>query len=222
MNGEKKFLRAAIFDLDGTLLDSMGLWQDVDREFFGKRGIVMPEDYSTVVAPMGFPAAAAYTKRHFGLPDDEASIMAEWNAMAMEAYALHVDAKPFAYEYLSFLAEKGIAVCAATASHTEFWEPALVRLGLLPFFSSVTEIKEVSRGKGFPDIYLRASEKLGIPPEACAVFEDIPEGVRGARAGGFYTVGVYDAHNGCEDTLSALCDRYIHSFSELIAEDVFG
>ena len=76
-------------------------------------------------------------------------------------------------------------------------------------------------GKGNPDIYLRAAEKLGYPPEDCAVFEDIVPGVRGAAAGGFYTVAVYDEHNPNKELLCAISDRYIFSFAEIFAEDIF-
>lgn len=221
MSAPAPTLHAAIFDLDGTLLDSMGMWYDVDVEFLARRGIPMPGDYSAAIAPLGFPAAARYTKERFSLPESEEAIMAEWHGMALDAYTLHIGEKPFARAYLSLLREKNIPCAAATASHREYWEPALTRLGMLPFFSSVTEVREVSRGKGFPDIYLRAAEKLGVSPSVCAVYEDIPAGVTGAKAGGFYTVGVYDEHNRCAETLPALCDRYIRSFSELLEDDIF-
>ena len=215
-------LTAAIFDLDGTLLDSMGMWYDVDVEFLARRGIPMPPDYSAIIAPMGFPGAAHYTKERFSLPETEEAIMDEWHAMALDAYTLHIGEKPYAHDYLAFLHEKGIPCAAATASHREYWEPALKRLGMLPYFSSVTEVREVSRGKGFPDIYLRAAEKLGVSsPASCAVFEDIVAGVTGARAGGFYTVGVHDEHNRGTEELPFLCDRYIRSFSELLEDDIF-
>ena len=217
----KRILKAAIFDLDGTLLDSMGLWQEVDRTFFARRGIVMPPDYGSTIAPMGFPAAAAYTRRSFSLPETEEEIIAEWNALALDAYAHRVEEKPHAKDYLLRLGEKGIPIAAATASHREYWEPALRRCGLYPLFQSFTEIREVSRGKGFPDIYLEASRKLGVPAGQCAVFEDITAGVRGALEGGFYTVGVYDGHHSNEAELRAISHRYIRSFEELLAEDIF-
>ena len=213
--------KGAIFDLDGTLLDSMGVWSEVDVEFLARRGIAMPDDYSAALAPMGFPKAAEYTKKRFSLPEDEESIMAEWHTMAEDAYRTRIGAKPYVREYLEALKEKRIPIAAATASERVFWEPALSRLGLLPFFSSVTVIGEVKRGKGFPDIYLRAAEKLGLAPAECAVFEDIPAGITGARDGGFFTVGVYDEHNRNAETLPMLCDRYIRSFEELLSEDIF-
>ena len=212
---------AAIFDLDGTLLDSMGVWVEVDERFLARRNIALPQDYCAAIAPMGFPQAAAYTKARFSLPESEEAIMAEWHGMAVDAYAKEILCKPHVYDYLDALRQKGIFMAAATASQPEFYVPALQRLGLTPYFSSVTEVAEVSRGKGFPDIYLRAAGKLGISPDRCVVFEDIPAGIRGARDGGFYTVGVYDAHCTDAEAVRTLCDRYITDFSELMEKDIF-
>ena len=213
--------KAAIFDLDGTLLDSMGVWQEVDRVFLERRGIPLPDDYAAAIAPMGFPAAAEYTKKRFSLPEDEETIMTEWHTLAVDAYANEVGLKHGVLEYLSSLRRRRIPFAAATASQAEFYLPALRRLGIADWFSSVTEISEVSRGKGNPDIYLRAAEKLGYAVEDCAVFEDIVPGVRGATAGGFYTVAVYDEHCANPELLQAICDRYIYSFSELLSDDIF-
>lgn len=213
--------KAAIFDLDGTLLDSMGVWQDVDRIFLERRGIALPDDYAAAISPMGFPAAAEYTKTRFSLPEDEDAIMAEWHTLAVDAYAHHVTLKHGVMDYLMSLRRRGIPFAAATASQAVFYLPALRRLGIADWFSSVTEISEVSRGKGNPDIYLRAADKLGVSVGDCAVFEDIVPGIRGASAGGFYTVAVYDEHCSNPELLRAICDRYIYSFSELMTDDIF-
>lgn len=213
--------KAAIFDLDGTLLDSMGVWLEVDRVFLARRGIELPDDYAAAISPMGFPAAASYTKTRFLLPEDEAAIMEEWHALAVDAYANHVGLKPGVLAYLTSLRHRGIPFAAATASQAVFYMPALKRLGIADWFSSVTEISEVARGKGNPDIYFRAADKLGVPVGDCAVFEDIVPGVRGAAAGGFYTVAVYDESCVNPDLLRAICDRYIYSFEELLSDDVF-
>ncbi len=217
----QRTLTTAIFDLDGTLLDSMGVWAAVDEAFLLRRGIEMPDDYSAMLAPMGFPAAAAYTRARFSLPESEEAIMTEWHEMAVDAYTHHIEAKPFVREYLSMLRQKHISIAAATASQAVFYRPALQRCGLFSYFSSITEISEVSRGKGFPDIYLRAAEKMNRPPEQCAVFEDICAGISGARAGGFFCVGVYDAHTMEQDILRRSADRYIYDFSELLQQDIF-
>ena len=213
--------KAAIFDLDGTLLDSMDVWLEVDRVFLARRGIVLPDDYAAAISPMGFPAAAEYTKNRFALPEDEEAIMAEWHALAVDAYANRVGLKHGVLDYLTSLRRRGIPFAAATASQAVFYLPALRRLGIADWFSSITEISEVSRGKGNPDTSLRAAEKLGYEVCDCAVFEDILPGVRGALAGGFFTVGVYDAHCVNPELMRAVCDRYIYDFTELLCDDIF-
>ncbi len=214
-------LNAAIFDLDGTLLDSMGVWVKVDRDFLLRRGIEMPPDYSQAIAPIGFPAAANYTKERFSLPETEEEIMAEWHTMAVSAYEHDVMAKPDAIAYLDALQKKGIPIAAATASQPEFYLPALHRLDMTKYFSSITEIAEVKKGKGHPDVYLRAAEKLGASPAACAVFEDILTGVRAAKQGGFFAVSVYDAHNTALSETVATADLHITSYRELLENDIF-
>ena len=221
MNNTVPHLTAAIFDLDGTLLDSMEVWQQVDIEFLARRGIPMPKDYSAALAPMSFPQAADYTKRRFSLPDTEDAIMREWHAMAEDAYAHRIVCKPHVKDYLRSLSARGIGIAAATASQRAFYQPALMRNGIWDCFSSVTESAEVARGTGFPDIYLRAAEKLGVSPASCAVFEDIAPGLRGARDGGFFTVGVFDPHTADQEEILALSRRYIRDFGELLAQDIF-
>ncbi len=213
--------KAAIFDLDGTLLDSMGVWLWVDRVFLERRGIALPDDYADAIAHLGFPAAADYTKQRFSLSDSEEAIMAEWQALAIDAYETRVPLKHGARAYLESLCRRRIPFAAATASRIEFYKPAMCRLGIWDMFQSVTEISEVSRGKGNPDIYFRAADKLGVPCGDCVVFEDILPGIRGAAAGSFYTVGVYDDRAAHPELIRALCDRYIYSFEELLVRDVF-
>lgn len=213
--------KAAIFDLDGTLLDSMGVWLWVDQEFLLRRGIEMPSDYSAIIAPIGFPAAAQYTKERFSLPETEEEIMAEWRSMAISAYEHDVMAKPDAIAYLKHLIQKGVPIAAATASRPEFYVPALKRLCMYELFSSITEIAEVKHGKGHPDVYLRAAEKLGVSPTECAVFEDIYTGVKAAKEGGFITVAVYDKHHTDTKESKAIADYHINAYIELLENDIF-
>lgn len=207
----------AVFDLDGTLLDSLGMWADLDREFLAKRGIAATPDYTAAVGAMSFREAAEYTVRRFGLPEAPEALVAEWDGMVREQYARRIGLKPHARGYLEFLRGRGVLLGVATALPKELYAPALERNGVLGFFKAFASVREVERGKEFPDVYRLAAKRLGLPPERCAAFEDVPPALRGAKAAGMAAVGVYDAHSAVDQAeMRALADRYIRDFSEMM------
>lgn len=209
-------MKGAIFDLDGTLLDSMQVWEEVDRAFFKKRGIEMPPDYQAAITPLGYRATAEYTIERFKLNETPEAVMKEWYDGAIEAYRTWVNLKRGAKEYLEKLHREGVRIAAATASDACFFEPTLRRCGIYELFECFTTTHEVSRGKGFPDVYLKAAEKLGILPQDCTVFEDIYEGVCGAKLGGFKTVAVYEPAAANQEMIKQTADRYIMDFYEML------
>lgn len=212
-----KQFKGAIFDLDGTLLDSMHIWHDVDEEFFSRRSLPVAPDYVEVIKNMHLPAAAAYTKEKYGLQDSAEEIVEEWLSLCAEAYKKNVDLKEGVFEFLQFLFENGIKMAFATASEKSVCESTLKKHKIFDLFSSHAYVSEINIGKTEPDIYLLAAERLGVNPENCIVFEDIIEGVRGAKKGGFQVCGVYDktsAHD--ESNIRKIADYYIKSFKELL------
>ena len=210
---------AAIFDLDGTLVDSMYVWNKVDQDFLTERGIPVTEEYTNAVRGMFFETAARYTIETYGLTESVEQIISIWLNMARYEYEHHVRLKPGARDYLIALRQKGIRIGMATSSNPYLLEPVLKSNGVRQFFDAICYTSQVGQNKSFPDIYLFTAERLGQKPEDCVVFEDIPEGIEGARKAGMYTVAVYDkASEDYAQILRQTADRYIISFSEMGGE----
>lgn len=149
--------------------------------------------------------------------ENEDDIIDEWTNTAIDEYSRNVKFKDGAREFLNLLREKGKKIAVATATMPELCFSALKNHGLENFFDNITFITEVGRGKGFPDVYLKAAEKLGISPDECAVFEDIPAGIAGAKLGGFYTVGVYEkTSEHLSDIMKSTSDKFIYSFRDIL------
>lgn len=208
----------AIFDLDGTLLDSMWIWDQIDVEFLAKRGIMeVPKDYQETIATFGAEKTAVYTIERFGLNEKPEDLVQEWLDMAEDYYANRLQLKDGVYKYMKKLHEKGIPMAVATSSDIALVQPCLERTGLMPLLKTVITVKEAGRGKKFPDIYRKAAEILNCTPEECLVFEDVLEAATTALNAGFSVVGVADDRCPEESAaeLKKRADYYIESFREL-------
>lgn len=216
-------IKAAIFDLDGTLIDSMYVWEKVDHDFLTERGIPVTQDYTDKMRTMFFHTAAEYTKKEYALSESVEEIMNIWLSMARHEYEFHVKAKPFVKEYLKELKDQGMKIGIATSSDPYLSEPVLKNNDLKEYFDCVCFTSEVGKNKNYPDIYLYTAEKLGTKPEECIVFEDIPEGINGASTAGMKTVAVYDeSSTELEELLRKSADQYIYSFSEMFGGKFYG
>jgi HAD superfamily hydrolase (TIGR01509 family) len=208
--------KAAIFDLDGTLLDSMGVWDELDAQSLAKRNIEVPEDFSTTVASMQFRDIAVYTIARFGLTDTPEDLMQEWNGMAAEAYATTVQLKPHAAEYLEYLYESGAKLAVATTLPPELRNPALQHAGISEYFSAICSVDDAGgNGKEHPDVYLHAASLLGIAPKHCTVFEDLLVGINTAGSIDMHPWAMFDASSEQQwQDISALAEGAIHDFSD--------
>jgi len=208
---------AAIFDLDGTLLDSMWVWEAVDEAFFAARGMDMPDDYVQTILSMTFRETAEYTVAHFGLNESVEDIMDEWNRMSFDVYREQVKLKPGARAYLGQLRARGVKIGVATAQTAPLMRTVLESNGILDWFDALSSTDEVARGKTYPDIYLLAARKLGVAPERCMVFEDVLKTLRGIRAAGMQACAVWDAASAQDwDEITQQFDVYIKGFEELL------
>lgn len=212
-----KEFKAAIFDLDGTLIDSMYVWEKVDEDFLTQRGIPVTAEYTDKMRSMFFETAAAYTKETYGLSESVEEIMQIWLDMAHYEYAHHVQAKPGAGEYLRKLRNEGILLGIATSNNPYLLKPCLEHNGMDGLFHCICYTSEVGMNKSNPDIYLYTAGKLGVKPEECVVFEDIIEGLRSAASVGMKTVAVYDPSNDAHiPQIRATADQFITSYRELL------
>lgn len=191
---ELSTFKAVIFDLDGTLVNSSYVWSDIDKKFLGKRSIPVPEDYYKQISAMNFSQAAVFTKELFSLPDTVEDICKEWFDMAEYEYANNVTLIKGADTLLAELKSKGVKIALATASSKKLYEPVLKHNNIYDYFDFFASTEDVERGKGFPDVYEYAAENLGLKPEECAVVEDILEGIKGAKMGGFKAYAMLNPH----------------------------
>lgn len=209
--------KGIIFDLDGTLINSSHVWSDIDVRFLAKRGFDVPLNYFKVVSSMNFREAATYTKEYFHLDESIEEISAEWLSMAKDEYAHNILLKPGAEEFLKHLKGMNIKIALATASSKELYEAVLKNNKVYDFFDFFASTDQVSRGKGFPDVYEFACEGLGLKPNECAVFEDIIEGIRGANAGGFFSIACLDEHYIADwNDMKNEADFYFSEYSDLL------
>ena len=209
---------AAVFDLDGTLFDSMGFWHHIDEWFLKKMGIdEVPGDYLLAIAHLGAEETAKYTRERFNLDISSEDMMKCWFNKALDFYHNEVTLKPGAYALLCRLRDAGIRLAVATASDPRLYLPGMKRTGIEEFFGAIADVNECARKKGFPDVYSLACSRLGVPDSEAVVFEDIYIAVRGAKDGGFRTVGVYDETSGRDtDRIKETADLFIRSFDELL------
>ena len=219
MNRENwlKNIEGAVFDLDGTLLDSSWVWEKVDEKFLGDRGFQVPDDYVDEISPLGAERAAVYTIERFGLNEDKDDIVREWIEMAKKEYATEVVCKPYAKEFLEELHKHNIKMAVATSSDRELFMKTLEREGILKYFQKIVTVDEVERGKGYPDIYEEAARRIKVNPHKCLVFEDILAGVTGASLGEFNVVAVFDEkskHNW--EKIKSISKYSINDYKELL------
>ena len=204
------------FDLDGTLIDSNGVWKQVDRDFLATRGIPYSHAYYEGVAHTALPMAAEFTKEFCKLEESCEEIIAEWMEMSRDMYA-NVPLKPGVRAYLKQCKAEGRRMAIITSSVPEHCYTALKKLDLEKYCENVTFAQQAGMHKKLPDVWLLAAEKNGVRPEDCTVFDDSLAACQGARLAKMRVVGVHDKFfNSTEKEMRSFCDVYIESFEELL------
>lgn len=208
---------AVIFDLDGTLVDSMWVWDEIDLEFLSAKGIELPPTYQKEIEGMSFTETAAYTKNLFQLPESVEELKTLWNDMAFDKYENQVPLKPGVIDFLEHCRKQGIQMGIATSNFIKLVEAVCETHGLQEYIKVIVTGCEVEKGKPAPDVYLEAARRLQVKPENCLVFEDVPMGIMAGKNAGMKVCAVKDTFSEeQQEKKRQLADYYITSYQEVI------
>ena len=212
-----KNIKGAIFDLDGTLVDSMWVWRQIDVDYLKSKGHSLPENLNSEICHLSFTQTANYFKKRFNLSDSIETILDDWHNMAYNHDSKNVKLKDGVKEFLDKLKNNNVKIALATSNSVPLLEACLKNNGIYDYFDAITTTDEVPNGKNCPDVYLLAAEKININPSDCIVFEDILAAINGAKAANMTVVAVHDEHSSNElDEIIKASDKYINSYFELI------
>lgn len=212
--------KAVIFDMDGTLTDSMWIWPEVNRIFLKKYHLTPPPGFAKALEGKSYTETAQYFLDVF--PELSCSledVQKEWIDMTLHLYQTQVELKPGAKGFLEFLKQEQILMGIATSNAKELALAALDALQIREYFSSVRTGCEVKKGKPAPDVYLKVAEDLGVQPEECLVFEDVPKGIEAGRNAGMTVCAVDDAFSASDEKeKKEKADYFIRSYDEIQAK----
>lgn len=208
-----------IFDLDGTITDSNGLWLEVDDEFLARRGLVTTPEYRDMVARAIFPTAAEYTRDYYHIEDSPEDIMAEWEALAEHHYRELVPLKEGAKEFILLCRASGRRTALFTACRPNLCRTVLERFGLSDCFDCIVFAEEIGLEKHDPRCFEELARRIGAEPKDCVLLDDSPATCTTARKAGMRVIGIVDdfyAHR--REELIQSSHRCVRSMMELAEE----
>ena len=209
-------IRGAIFDVDGTLLDSMFIWDTIGEAYLRSIGYQPKENLNETFKNMSLHQAARYYQTEYGVTQSIDEIMDGVNAMLERYYRFEVPLKPGVAELLERLRQDGVRLCIATATDRHLVEAGLDRCGVLSCFGEIFTCNEVGHGKDEPDIFEAALRFLGTRKEETIVFDDALYAVRTAKEAGFLVAAVYDSHERSQAEVRARSDLYLEDLTQLV------
>lgn len=210
-------MKGAIFDVDGTILNSMSVWNKVTDDFFKKHGLVLTAEKAAQYKEMTLNESLPQINEEFGLGMTFEEIYEDFRTMVAVEYAENIQLKPNVDKYLKKLHESGVKIAVATSGYEGMCKDAFSRLGILDYIDAYAFSSEVGVNKGQPDIYFLAAKRIGADVGDCVVYEDIVRGIVTAAKAGFGTCAIYDDTNANEtQLLQSYSDRYITEWDELL------
>ena len=213
-----KNTKAVLFDLDGTLIDSMWMWKQIDIEYLGRFGHTCPDTLQKTIEGMSFSETAVYFKETFLIPDSLNEIKQAWIDMSLEKYQKEVPLKKGAKAFLEYLKQHNIKAGIATSNGIDMVNAVLESLEIRDYFQVIITACEVAAGKPAPDIYRKAAQSLGVMPDACMVFEDVPAGILAGKAAGMKVCAVEDDFSASmRQEKQELADFFVDDFTEILS-----
>lgn len=211
---------AVIFDMDGTLIDSMWIWPDIDQVYLDRYDLTQPEDFHQAMEGMSYREVAQYFLDTFpSLPRTREEIMEDWTQMAYERYMTQVPLKTGAGEFIQRMRKMGKKIGIATSNGRRLVDDTLEALKITELFDSVRTACEVASGKPAPDVYLLVAKDMGVAPERCLVFEDVPMGILAGKNAGMKVCAVEDDFSKPQEKKKReLADYYIQDYEDIINE----
>ena len=212
-------IKGAIFDVDGTLLDSMEIWEEVGVRYLRNLGIEPEPGLSKILFPMTVTEGASYVKEHYPLKQSMDQVIEGLLNTVRDFYYDEAPLKPGVKEFLAEMKRREIPMTIATSSEREHIEAAFERLGIDQYFQKIFTCSEVGVGKSQPLVYQKAAEYLGTTPEETYVFEDVLHALQTAKNAGFRTVAVYDRFS--DDDQEEIKKMADHYYVELGTDEEF-
>ena len=216
LNGKK----AVIFDMDGSLVDSMWIWPSIDDDYLKKYCLKKPERFHEAMEGMSYSEVAQFFLDTFPeLSCTRQEIMDEWLLMAREKYRTQVSLKKGAERFISRMRSQGKKIGIATSNARELTDDALLALQIGGLFDVVRTAGEAGAGKPAPDVYLMVAGELAVEPERCLVFEDVPMGILAGKNAGMRVCAVEDDFSRPqEEKKRKLADYYIQDYDDIEKE----
>lgn len=212
-----KQFKYSIFDLDGTLLDSMAAWHNLGRDYLLLKGVIPPENLNEILESMSMLESAEYFRQAFKINLSPEEIISGVNELIAGKYKNELVLKPYVREYLQKLKDENVKMCIATATPLKLAKTALERNEIIDYFSFVASCDEVGVGKNKPDIFYMAANKLNADISNISMYDDADFALITAKEAGFYTIGVYDeSFKDKRKDIELVSDLYIESFKELL------
>ena len=210
-------IEAIIFDVDGTIADSMWMWKQIDIEYLGRFGIELPSDLQKNIEGMSFRETAHYFKEHFSISDSVEKMMSDWNAMAANKYRYEIPLKEGVLTFFDECRRRGVYLGIVTSNSAELLGYLLKAHNLENYFDVIITGSDGLKGKPAPDMYLEAAKRLAVSPKKCLVFEDIIPGILAGKSAGMKVCAIDDLYS--RDVIlekKKEADYFIESFIELL------